>query len=88
MISFHESFIANNKQHIVLELAHGMSLLKHLKLSRKFPELEAKEVFKKILQGVDYLHKTEIAHRDLKLENIIIDKDKNIKIIDFGFATQ
>lgn len=45
-------------------------------------------MFKKILQGVDYLHKTGIAHRDLKLENIIIDKERNIKIIDFGFATQ
>lgn len=87
-ISFIDAFISNGKQHIVLEHAEGMSLLKSLKMCRKFTEPEAKKIFQKILNGVQYLHKNNIAHRDLKLENIIIDKSKNVKIIDFGFATQ
>mmetsp|Transcript_17348 Transcript_17348/g.17030 ORF Transcript_17348/g.17030 Transcript_17348/m.17030 type:complete len:91 (+) Transcript_17348:1272-1544(+) len=77
----------NNKHHIVLELAKGTSLLKNLKAVTRFSEIESKTIFRKILEGVDYLHRSNIAHRDLKLENIIIDKSKNVKIIDFGFAT-
>lgn len=87
VISFYDAFVAHSKQHIVLEHAEGMSLLKSLKMCRKYTENDAKKVFKKILEGVEYLHNQGIAHRDLKLENIIIDKTKDIKIIDFGFAT-
>ncbi|CAI2385740.1 unnamed protein product [Moneuplotes crassus] len=87
VISFHDEYMHNNKHHIVLELAKGTSLLKNLKAVTRFSEIESKTIFRKILEGVDYLHRSNIAHRDLKLENIIIDKSKNVKIIDFGFAT-
>jgi len=33
-----------------------------------------------------YMHEKNVVHRDLKLENTIVDKDLNIQIIDFGFA--
>lgn len=52
----------------------------------------AKFFIKQIAECLKYLHsqtktKTPVAHRDLKLENIIIDDRNNIKLIDFGFAT-
>eukprot|EP00611_Tribonema_gayanum_P016801 TRINITY_DN2921_c0_g1_i4.p1 TRINITY_DN2921_c0_g1~~TRINITY_DN2921_c0_g1_i4.p1 ORF type:complete len:843 (-),score=157.03 TRINITY_DN2921_c0_g1_i4:998-3451(-) len=40
-----------------------------------------------ILQAVEYLHVREIVHRDLKLENILLDEARNVKLVDFGFAT-
>jgi len=87
VVSFIDEFVSNNKQYIVLEKANGTSLLKSLKAIRKYSEIDARSIFTDILRGVEYLHCNNIAHRDLKLENIIIDKDKGIKIIDFGFAT-
>ena len=42
---------------------------------------------KSLLQALKYTHEKNIAHRDLKMENILISKGLKIKIIDFGFAT-
>ena len=49
---------------------------------------ECKLVARKIASAVLYLHSRDIAHRDLKLENIIYANDGNIKLIDFGFAVK
>lgn len=43
-------------------------------------------MFKQIVEGINYCHKINIVHRDIKLENILLDEFKNAKIIDFGFA--
>lgn len=41
---------------------------------------------KQILEAINYCHITGICHRDIKLENILINKDDDIKIIDLGIA--
>ncbi|EFP81631.2 HAL protein kinase [Puccinia graminis f. sp. tritici CRL 75-36-700-3] len=53
------------------------------KMSRK----ETYCVFKQIVSGVHYLHSIGIAHRDLKLDNCVMSRERRIKIIDFGAAT-
>ena len=53
----------------------------------RLSEEESKVIFKQIVDGVAYMHDKNIIHRDLKLENVLINNDKVIKIIDFGFST-
>ncbi|OLN86024.1 Serine/threonine-protein kinase HAL4/SAT4 [Colletotrichum chlorophyti] len=43
-------------------------------------------LFKQLLQGINYLHSNGIAHRDIKLENLLITKDSKLKIADFGVS--
>jgi serine/threonine protein kinase len=50
-------------------------------------ENEARKIFQQIIFGLEYLHAHTVSHRDLKLENILLDEDKNVKIADFGLST-
>ena len=45
-----------------------------------------KKIFKQIFDAMNYLHKNHMAHRDIKLENILMTRNYEIKIIDFGFG--
>ncbi|KAL4511725.1 hypothetical protein ABPG72_012570 [Tetrahymena utriculariae] len=56
------------------------------KTDRKLEEPEVKRLFRQIVEGVNYCHKMSVVHRDIKLENILLDQSNNIKIIDFGFS--
>jgi serine/threonine protein kinase len=74
---------------LVMEYVRGGSLHFYLKqhLNRRLPEEEAKRIFKQVVEGIRYLHNRCITHRDIKLENLLLDDDNNIRIIDFGFST-
>ncbi|WWC90064.1 uncharacterized protein L201_004997 [Kwoniella dendrophila CBS 6074] len=53
---------------------------------QRFTEDQSRKIFRQIVDGVSYLHKRGIYHRDLKDENIVIDRNLSVKIIDFGSA--
>ena len=51
-------------------------------------EVEAKFLFKQVISAIHYCHSRCITHRDIKLENILLnDKKDKVKLIDFGFST-
>ncbi|XP_072258166.1 death-associated protein kinase 2 [Pyxicephalus adspersus] len=75
---------------LILELVSGGELFDFLAQKESLSEEEATRFIKQILEGVDYLHTRNIAHFDLKPENImLLDKTisvPHIKLIDFGLA--
>lgn len=71
---------------IVMELCPGGDLLNYVRKRRKLSEKYAKFVFKQIMQGIAYLHANKVSHRDIKLDNILLDGHGNIKIGDFGVS--
>lgn len=73
---------------LALEYIQGGSLKEYLKKksNHKISEAEACAHFGQIVDAVRYLHLKKIYHRDLKLENILLDYKKDIKIIDFGYS--
>lgn len=53
---------------------------------RRLCEKEAKILFHQTVKAIHFCHSKNIVHRDIKLENILLDQDNNIKMIDFGFS--
>lgn len=73
---------------IILDFANGGELFDHILAHRYLKEKDAAKLFAQLISGVDYLHKKKIVHRDLKLENLLLDKHRNVIITDFGFANR
>ncbi|NP_001084771.1 death associated protein kinase 1 S homeolog [Xenopus laevis] len=90
VITLHEVYENKTDVILILELVAGGELFDFLAEKESLTEEEATEFIKQILNGVNYLHSLQIAHFDLKPENIML-LDRNapkprIKIIDFGLA--
>ncbi|KAI6783332.1 Serine/threonine-protein kinase-like protein [Emericellopsis cladophorae] len=71
---------------IILEYASGGELFDYILNHRYLKDQSARRLFAQLVSGVGYLHKRGIVHRDLKLENLLLDRNRNIIITDFGFA--
>ncbi|KAL0479270.1 SNF1-related protein kinase catalytic subunit alpha KIN10 [Acrasis kona] len=71
--------------YLVMELCGGGSLYEHLK-DVPFEEDLARYYFLQLIDGLAYCHKNGVCHRDLRLENLLLDNNGSIKITDFGQA--
>ncbi|KAM4707107.1 testis-specific serine/threonine-protein kinase 1-like [Discoglossus pictus] len=77
---------SDGKIYIIMELGVQGDLLEFIKSRGALPEEVAHKLFMQLVRAVKYCHDMDIVHRDLKCENLLLDKDYNIKLSDFGFA--
>ncbi|KAK3726932.1 hypothetical protein QZH41_004226 [Actinostola sp. cb2023] len=76
----------NTRMYIITDLAANGDLLEYIRTNGAMPEQRARDMYQQLVGGVAYIHNSEIVHRDLKCENILLDKDLKLIISDFGFA--
>ncbi|KAK7541592.1 hypothetical protein IWX49DRAFT_178174 [Phyllosticta citricarpa] len=86
IVRLHEMVETERHIGIILEYASGGELFDYILNHRYLKDNSARRLFAQLVSGVGYLHKKGIVHRDLKLENLLLDRNKNIIITDFGFA--
>lgn len=86
IIQLHEVFEDSQKLYLVMELVKGGELFGEVIQHGPFDESRVFKIFMQIVEAVKYLHSNHITHRDLKLENILITSNMEVKLTDFGLS--
>ncbi|KAM7345928.1 salt-inducible kinase 3 isoform 2-T6 [Cochliomyia hominivorax] len=84
----YEVMQSENMIYLVTEYASNGEIFDHLVENGRMKEPEAARVFTQLVSAVDYCHSKGVVHRDLKAENVLLDRDMNIKLADFGFSNR
>lgn len=86
IIQLYEVIETTNQIVLVLEFAAGGDLLRYVRQRQKLTEGCAQDLFKQLLDGLVHVHGLQVVHRDIKLENLMLDTFGCLKIGDFGVA--
>ncbi|KAG9646783.1 protein kinase, partial [Aureobasidium melanogenum] len=76
----------NYHWYMLFEYVNGGQMLDYIISHGRLKEKQARKFGRQIASALDYCHRNSIVHRDLKIENILISKTGDIKIIDFGLS--
>ncbi|CAN6206521.1 unnamed protein product [Urochloa humidicola] len=86
VVRLYEVMGSKTRIYIVLEFIMGGELHDIVATSGRLKEDEARRYFQQLINAVDYCHSRGVYHRDLKLENLLLDINGNLKISDFGLS--
>ena len=88
IVKFYDYLETENEFFILMELCINGALIDHINKIQAMSEIDVFYYSYKLFLVLEYLHSLNIIHRDIKLHNILLDKNKNIKLCDFGLAVQ
>lgn len=88
IVKFYETFESNHHILIIMEYVSCGDLLSFVRKRSKLSESVARYIFRQIIDALNYMHSKGVIHRDIKLDNILIDLNNTIKICDFGVSKQ
>ena len=86
IVNMHFSFQDMNSLYLVMDLITGKDLRYHLSKLKKFTAEQSKFFLACTILGLEYIHYNKILHRDIKPDNLVLDKDGYVKITDFGIS--
>ncbi|XP_076926504.1 CBL-interacting serine/threonine-protein kinase 1-like [Bidens hawaiensis] len=86
VVRLHEVLASKTKIYMILEYVNGGELFETIATKGKLSESDGRKLFQQLIDGVTYCHDKGVYHRDLKLENVLVDAKGSIKISDFGLS--
>ncbi|CAH0554861.1 unnamed protein product [Brassicogethes aeneus] len=86
IVTVHKVLEVNSIIYMFMDFCKNGDLLEFIRLKGALSEDKAKWIFRQIVDAVQYLHNLDVAHRDLKCENVFLMGDNRVKLGDFGFA--
>ena len=88
IVALKSSFRDSDNVYMVLELCSNGSLMDMVKRRKRLTEPEARFFMVQLIGACEYMHTCRVIHHDLKPANILLDKEMNVKVCDFGLADQ
>ncbi|KAL4985890.1 hypothetical protein BDW68DRAFT_198530 [Aspergillus falconensis] len=86
IVGFHRAFVFDHCIYVILELCPNGSVMDMVRKRRCLSLPEVRRFMVQLCGAVKYLHKRNVAHRDLKMGNLFLDRNMDIKVGDFGLA--
>ncbi|KAG8747961.1 Cell cycle serine/threonine-protein kinase cdc5/MSD2 [Ceratobasidium sp. 428] len=86
IVGFEECFEDDDNVYMTLELCESGSMMDMLRRRKRYTEPEARFFLIQVIGACQYMHTHQVIHRDLKLGNLFLDRDMNVKVGDFGLA--
>ncbi|GAB2299400.1 CBL-interacting protein kinase 2 [Dionaea muscipula] len=85
VLQLYDVMASKTKIYIILEFAKGGELFSKVAIGRLKEDI-ARWVFQQLISAVDFCHRSGVYHRDLKLENLLLDENGHLKVSDFGLS--
>ncbi|MEM8668885.1 MAG: protein kinase [Planctomycetota bacterium] len=86
VVRFQEHFLAYRTRFLVLDLCNGSDLFRLLRVKGPMPEETVRAILGQIAKGLLNAHQSGVVHRDLKPGNVLVDREGNVRLTDFGLS--